>query len=72
MPRRAAHGSNADRIAQLRDDIRALRSMIDSALDNGANPHALRAMADVLRERREQLEALEQEAALGTPRRSQQ
>ena len=50
--------SSADRIAQLRDEISALRSMIDSALDTGANRRFLQAMVAVLRERTEELDWL--------------
>ena len=52
----------------LRDDIGELRSMIDSALDSGANAHLLQAMADVLRGRREQLEARQRPGELGAGR----
>ncbi|HZG35498.1 MAG TPA: hypothetical protein VEY87_06590 [Gaiellaceae bacterium] len=44
----------------LRDDVHLLRTLIDAALDNGADHRLLHALSDVLRDRRERLEQLEQ------------
>jgi hypothetical protein len=44
---------------QLRTDIRVLRLIIDAALNNGSDRLVILALADILADRREQLEALE-------------
>jgi hypothetical protein len=44
---------------RLRDDIVILRRLVDAALDEGADERLLYGLAQVLRDRRERLEALE-------------
>jgi hypothetical protein len=66
----ALMGSDLDEAEQLRDDIRVLRTMTDSALDTNADRRTLQAIAAVLLDRRERLDDLENTAALGIARRS--
>ncbi len=54
-----AQRERMDEVDHLRDDIRELRSMIDSALARGANQRTLDAYREVLRERRKRLAELE-------------
>ena len=44
---------------ELHDDIQLLSVLIDAALDNGADHHLVAAIADLRRDRRNQLERLE-------------
>ena len=47
---------------ELQDDIQLLSVLIDSALDNGLDHHVVAAIADLRRNRRDELERLELEA----------
>ena len=49
----------ADSLVALRDELNAIRAVIDEALDNGAEHSTLGAHAALLRHKKERLAALE-------------
>jgi hypothetical protein len=46
-------------VDELRDDLRLLRVLVDAALDEGADRHLLAALAELLKERQDELRVLE-------------
>jgi len=56
-----------DDVHALREDIAELRSIIDSVLDRHGDRALLEACVDVLRDRQERLDALEQDLRVSRP-----